>query len=56
MSFLVFAILMFITNLLGVYFAFTTWYSKKVRDVPVILDKFGHIEIDEKKIKEDAGN
>ena len=53
MGLLLLAILMFITNVLGVYFTFNTWYGKQSNDIPVILDELGHIEIDEDKIRKD---
>ena len=57
MGLLIFAILLFITNALGVYFTFKTWYGKNsVGDVPVILDEEGHLRIDEEKMKKDASN
>jgi hypothetical protein len=56
MGFLLLAILMFITNLLGVYFTFKTWYGKQSQDIPVILDESGRIEIDEEQMKKDAVN
>ena len=56
MGLLILAILMFITNLLGVYFTFNTWYEKKVGDVPVTVDDLGRIEIDEEKMRKDAIN
>jgi len=54
MGLLVLAVIMFITNLLGVYFTFKTWYDKYDEEIPVILDEFGRIEIDEEKMKKDA--
>jgi hypothetical protein len=57
MELLIFAIILFISNALGVYFTFKTWYGKNsVGDVPVILDKDGHLRIDEEKLKKDANN
>ena len=56
MGLLLLAILMFITNVLGVYFTFKTWYGKQSNDIPVIVDDLGRIEIDEDKIKKDASS
>ena len=56
MGLLILAIIMFFTNVLGVYFTFKTWYGEQSNDIPVILDEFGHIEIDEEKMKKDASN
>ena len=57
MELLLFAIILFISNALGVYFTFKTWYGKNsVGDVPVILDEDGNLRIDEEKLKKDANN
>ncbi len=57
MELLLFAIILFISNALGVYFTFKTWYGKNsVGDVPVIFDEDGHLRIDEEKLKKDANN
>ena len=53
MGLLLLAILMFITNVLGVYFTFKTWYGEQSNDIPVILDELGRIEIDEERMKKD---
>ena len=53
MGFLLLAITMFITNVLGVYFTFKTWYGEQSNDIPVIFDEFGHIEIDEERMNKD---
>jgi|TARA_R100000995_G_C3467138_1_gene116310 hypothetical protein len=56
MGLFILAVIMFITNLLGVYFTFKTWYGKQSNDIPVLLDEFGNIEIDEEQMKKDADN
>ena len=57
MELLLFAIILFISNALGVYFTFKTWYGKEsVGEVPVIFDKDGNLRIDEEKMKKDANN
>ena len=57
MGLLIFSIILFITNALGVYFTFRTWYGKKsVGNVPVLYDKDGNLRIDEEKMKKDASN
>ena len=57
MGLLIFAIILFISNALGVYFTFKTWYGKKsVGEVPVLFDKDGNLRIDEEKMKKDAND
>jgi hypothetical protein len=57
MELLIFAIILFISNALGVYFTFKTWYGKEsVGEVPVILDEDGNLRIDEEEMKKDANN
>jgi len=53
MGLLILAILMFITNILGVYFTFKTWYGEQSNDIPVVLDDQGHLKIDEERMKKD---
>jgi hypothetical protein len=53
MGLFILAVVMFITNLLGVYFTFKTWYGKQSKDIPVILDELGNIEIDKDRMKRD---
>ena len=52
MGLLILAIVMFITNVLGVYFTFKTWYGKKKKDkVAFHVDETGkyHFDYEEKK-------
>ena len=56
MGLLILATIMVITNILGVYFTFKTLYGKQGKDIPVILDELGRIEIDKEKMRKDAAS
>jgi hypothetical protein len=55
MGLLIFAIILFISNVLGVYYTFKTWYKEDTQgEIPVFVDKLGRIEIDKKELQKSA--
>jgi len=59
MGLIILASIMLITNIVTVYFTFTTWYSRndgnsRKREIPVYYNEQGKLTIDDKEINKDA--
>lgn len=59
MGLIILASVMLITNILTVYFTFTTWYSRNdgdssKREIPVYYNEQGKLTIDDDEINKDA--